>query len=116
MSSPRPRPIVQKTPERIDEDYIAWILKQECVVTWSDKHLPMNPHHIVSRGTGGGSRDDRLVVPLCFYHHIGCYHKNGEIKPFGPQDTNSWLVSEAFKCLLRYQDETGRMVAPLEVL
>ncbi len=46
----------------IDEDYLAWIRTQPCLVC----KMGSVPHHTVSKGAGGS---DLKAVPLCPDHH-----------------------------------------------
>ena len=112
------RPIVQKRGQRIDDDYRHWIQAQPCV---SPSPLTgavpcgqdVEAAHLKTRGMGGGSRDDRMLVPLCGTHHRGEIHGKGELYPMNPEQTEAFMVWEALQHLLRYMDQEGRMVAPL---
>lgn len=117
----RRRPIIQRIGERKDETYLSWVRTRECLApSQIASGYPCNgpgvAHHINGRGLGGGSRDDRLVVALCGFHHK-VFHNSGTLYPWTPDQTAAVFMEAAFADLLEYEDETGRFVAsvPREV-
>lgn len=60
---------IPKTKRVVDDDYIKWIKKQECVIIGG----PATAHHLIGYGTGGLAMksDDYLAFPLSNYYHTG---------------------------------------------
>jgi hypothetical protein len=99
---------------RIDEPYLTWVRQQECCAPseLAGGHPCSGEgvaHHIESRGMGGGSRDDRMVAPLCDWHHKR-YHDARELYPEGPGRTKARLFETAVERLHQYEDEFNRRV------
>jgi len=50
----------------VDEDYLAFLRNQPCVVYGCARWTGNQPHHTISRGAGGS---DLLALPVCAEHH-----------------------------------------------
>ena len=59
-------------PERvIDKAYLAWVREMSCLAC---NKYPSEPHHLQSRGAGGGD-DHWNVIPTCREHHTEVHLK-----------------------------------------
>lgn len=71
----RSLPKVRKKPRRTSaikcRAHLNWVKREfDCLVNNYACSGPVDPHHVVSRGAGGG---DEQVVSLCRFHHDGIH-------------------------------------------
>ncbi len=96
-------------PNRIDEEYLAWIRRHNCAGPALGGQCcsapTIEPHHVTGRGMGGSKRDDRDTVPLCVSHHREL-HDTGAIKPWSVEETKGFLRDDMHKLLKGYLDAT----------
>jgi hypothetical protein len=100
----------------IDEKYLKWLRTKECVapsVTGHECNGQIVVHHVTGRGIGGGKRDDRDGVPLCWCHHSKL-HSSGSLHPWTSTQTRYFLIELSHKYLKEYLDREAGYAMRIE--
>ncbi len=82
-----------------DRDYMVWVKTLPCVAgdleggeERSRCSGPVEAHHAGTRGMSQKA-EDRTCIPLCAYHHRGCWHgASGVFKSWDREARRAWAV------------------------